>query len=42
MPDYEAPVDGWLTVSIDGDRVTRVSVDYGEEITLDIEPRGDD
>lgn len=43
MPDYDAPMDGWLTVSVGDDQITRVSVDAGETITIDMEPmEGDD
>lgn len=37
MPEWEVPMDGWLTVTVEGDRVTRVEVDSGESIELDLE-----
>jgi len=39
MPEWEAPMDGWLTVLVDGERVTEVSVESGEEIELGLRPR---
>lgn len=37
MPEWEAPLGGYVTIRIGGDRVTRVSVDEGEEIAVEME-----
>lgn len=36
MPEWEAPLDGWVEVRIDGDRVTRVEVETGEPIEVEM------
>lgn len=42
MPEYDAPMDGMLTVSIDGDRITKVSVEQGETISVGLETESED
>lgn len=37
MPDWEAPLDGWLVVRIDGERITKVEVETGDQIELELE-----
>lgn len=36
MPEWTAPADGWLTVSVGGTRITRVHVEADEEILVDL------
>jgi hypothetical protein len=41
MPEYEAPVDGYLTLRVADQRVCRFGVEAGETITLELEPTDD-
>lgn len=42
MPEYEAPLDGLVTVTVDGDRVTKFGASAGETIAVTMEPMGED
>lgn len=36
MPEWTAPMEGWVEVRIGGDRVTKVKVENGEDIEVDM------
>lgn len=34
MPEHIAPMDGWVEVKIEGERVTKVSIENGETVEV--------
>lgn len=36
MPDWDIPFSGWVEVTVDGDRLTKVQVEAGETIAIEM------
>lgn len=42
MPEHEIPLDGWVTIRVDGTRMTKFKAEQGETLTIDLTDEDDD